>query len=75
MYQLGIESLIHKKVTTLSSGQFKRIQFIDMILSKQNIWLIDEPFNFIDHDAKSFILGKISEHINSYGIIIFTLNE
>jgi ABC-type transport system involved in cytochrome c biogenesis ATPase subunit len=75
IYQLGIESVINKPITTLSSGQKKRLIFIEMLLAKRQIWLLDEPYNFIDNEAKTFIVNKMSEPANSNGIIIYTLND
>lgn len=75
IYQLGIESVMYKPITTLSSGQKKRLVFIDILLSKKQTWLLDEPYHFIDHEAKTFMVNKMGEHINSNGIIIYTLND
>ena len=75
IYQLGIEAVMNKPITTLSSGQRKRLIFVEMLLAKRQIWLLDEPYNFIDNEASTFIVNKMSEHVNSNGTIIYTLND
>lgn len=74
-YQLGIEQNLNKKIELLSSGQKKKLIFIDLIVKKKNIWILDEPENFIDQFTIEWTKKKLVEHLNSNGIIIISKNK
>lgn len=74
-YQLGIEQQINKKNELLSSGQKKKLILIKLIIKKKNVWLLDEPENFIDQLTIEWTKKKMIEHLNTNGIIIITKNK
>ena len=74
-YKFGIEDKILIDSSLLSSGQKKKRLLIYLLLSKSNIWFLDEPETFLDLSSLSILNTKCLEHINSNGLCIVTSNK
>ena len=74
-YKFGIEDKIITDSRLLSSGQKKKRLLIYLLLSKSNIWFLDEPETFLDLSSLSILNTKCLEHINSNGLCIITSNK
>lgn len=74
-YKFGIEEKVFIKTNLLSSGQKKKRLLIYLLLSKSNIWFLDEPETFLDSYSLSILNTKCIEHINSSGLLIITSNK
>lgn len=73
---LSIKNLLSKKFSALSDGEKKRISVARAILSKPNILLLDEPFNFLD----TFFSEQLIEYLNIFSstksnVVIITSNK
>lgn len=75
IYSNGMEEILKKKINKLSSGQKKYVLFMKMIFSESNIWVLDEPNNFLDDLKITFFNQKSSDHINNNGILLYTFNN
>jgi heme exporter protein A len=64
---LGLESLIHRRIATLSAGQKQRLALVPVMLSGASLWLLDEPFNALDVNStlkvKSLLKGYLQEGV------------
>lgn len=59
----------------LSVGQKRRVILAMLFISKQKLWLLDEPFTSIDVDGVSLIEEVITKHLSNGGICIFTTHQ
>lgn len=63
---------LEKKVSTLSGGEAVRLQLCYLFLGKFNIFLLDEPTNFLDIHA----LEALEHFMLAYeGTIIFVTHD
>ncbi|HJL79613.1 MAG: heme ABC exporter ATP-binding protein CcmA [Gammaproteobacteria bacterium] len=71
----NLDSVMHKPVEILSSGQAKKVALISLILSRRSIWIMDEPFANLDDASKGFLSLKMDLHLKAGGMIIRTSNQ
>jgi ABC-type multidrug transport system ATPase subunit len=57
--ELGIEPLLGRRVSALSSGQRQRVSLAAALLGDPALLVLDEPTNALDADARAFIIGKL----------------
>ena len=62
-------------VSKLSSGWKKRLHYSRLMFENRAIWLLDEPFTFLDISGRDKIVNLINSKIMSGGIVILTSNE
>ena len=67
---LNIESKIHLLCRYLSQGQKQKLALTRLFCAKKRIWLLDEPFSFLDEETCNFLLKKIKNHCENDGITI-----
>jgi heme exporter protein A len=56
----------------LSAGQKKRAQLACLVLSKRQIWLMDEPFANLDLAGIALVESELKQHLLSGGIALAT---
>jgi heme exporter protein A len=74
-FALGILSLLpllDSPVNTLSAGQIRRVALSRLWLSKQKLWLLDEPFASLDAEGIDILEHRIAQHTASGGAVILT---
>jgi len=68
--------LIIKPVNTLSSGELQLLMIFICFLSEKELWLLDEPFQFLDCDRKEQLAKYLSTHISrEVTLILITHND
>lgn len=60
-FQAGI--FIDKQVRVLSSGELQLMMIINCFLSDKELWLLDEPFQFLDDVQKENVLRYLRLHL------------
>ena len=72
----GAEDFIHKQVNTLSSGELQLLMIFICFLSEKELWLLDEPFQFLDPDRKERLKKFLATHLNpDIALILITHND
>jgi ABC-type transport system involved in cytochrome c biogenesis ATPase subunit len=57
----------------LSNSQSKKYKLLTQVIyNKNNIWLFDEPYSFLDITSIIFYKKRIFTHINMGGLVILT---
>jgi len=67
---LGVEELLDVPFRYLSTGQRKRAAFVRLLNQDASIWLLDEPLNGLDRDARDRITSLIKLHRSAGGICV-----
>ncbi len=60
------------KIEILSSGQKMLLNFYRIHQSNKKIWLLDEPFRFLDTRSKQKVKSWIIDHIQTEGSVVLT---
>ena len=67
---MGLERAKDVAGAQLSAGQRKRTALGRTQLGKCPLWLLDEPFNALDHDGKDLLAKLIADHRAQGGAIV-----
>lgn len=59
----------------LSAGQQRRVALAKLWLTKQQLWILDEPFTAIDKKGVADLIAHIEQHCQNGGIVIFTSHQ
>lgn len=59
-------------VQSLSAGQKRRLSLARLLITKNSLWILDEPFTSIDKQGIKLIESLMYEHITEGGMIILT---
>jgi heme exporter protein A len=59
-------------IKQLSQGQKQRVSLAQLNLSKQSIWVLDEPFNSLDSMGSIFLGECLSQHLLANNCLIMT---
>jgi ABC-type Mn2+/Zn2+ transport system ATPase subunit len=68
--------IMRKQVNTLSSGELQLIMIVICFLSEKELWLMDEPFQFLDERTKGQLAEYMSKHLKQETtLILITHND
>ncbi len=70
----SINNFLNKDVSTLSDGQKKRLSLSRLFLNNKPVWLLDEPYVFLDEKNTIDLSNKILKFNKEGGIAIITSN-
>ena len=73
--KLSLNSKIYSQCRYLSQGQKQKLALTRLFCSNKKIWLLDEPFSFLDEESSLFLLNKIENHRQNNGIIIIVSHQ
>jgi len=59
-------------VQALSAGQKRRLSLARLLITKNIVWILDEPFTSLDKQGIALIETLMSEHCASGGMIVLT---
>ncbi len=59
----------------LSQGQKRRVALARLLVSKANLWILDEPFVALDVDAVELLQSIIAKHVENGGMVILTTHQ
>ena len=60
------------QVQALSAGQKRRLSLARLLITKNSVWILDEPFTSLDKQGIALIETLMSEHCASGGMIVLT---
>ena len=73
--KLGIENLVDRNITELSSGELQKVELASILSLKPKIIVLDEPLSRLDPPSKANIVGTLRDLADSgIMIIIFEHN-
>lgn len=67
-----LSELKERDISTLSAGERQRTSLMRLILSDCPVWLLDEPFNFIDSATKQAVFQLMHAHVKKGGSVFFS---
>jgi ABC-type multidrug transport system ATPase subunit len=73
--QLGLNELLHRKVTELSVGQQERVSLGLALSQRANYYLLDEPFSAQDSESTRRILEIVTELKKEKGVLVISHNQ
>lgn len=74
--QLGLGPEAELPTRALSQGQRKRVALARLQLgAQQPLWILDEPFTALDHDAVAALCATLNLHIAGGGAVIYTTHQ
>lgn len=65
-----LEELADMECYKLSAGWLRKVALSRLMLSQAEIWLLDEPFNYLDEKSKNQLASLISVRCNQGGVVI-----
>ncbi len=65
----------YKKISDLSFGQIQKIGIVRVLLSKKQLWLLDEPFSNIDQKSEILFLSDLEKHLSLQGALICATHD
>lgn len=72
---MALANIADVPVRMLSTGQAKRAALARVIASHADIWLLDEPGNGLDTDARARLEAAIANHRDAGGIVVAATHQ
>lgn len=72
---MGLAHLADVPVRMLSTGQLKRAGIARVIAGRAAIWLLDEPANGLDREARGLLEAAIAGHRAGGGIVVAATHQ
>lgn len=74
---LGIDDVIHQKVTELSGGQQQRVSIARVLTKRPRLIFADEPTGNLDHETALDVMSLFKDYIReeSAGMVLVTHEE
>ena len=73
--KIGLSSELNIPCHFLSAGQQRRVALARLLLSRQRVWILDEPFTALDHSGITQIEDCIKRHQSADGMVIMTSHQ
>ncbi len=68
--QLGLYRVADQLARTLSAGQRKRCALARLLLSRAELWLLDEPYSNLDNEGIGLVDRLLQEHSSDGGACV-----
>ena len=65
-----LAALADRPARTLSAGQRRRVALARIVLSKAELWLLDEPLNALDAMAQELLRTALAQHLKRGGMAV-----
>ncbi len=65
--EVGLERVKHNQARNLSAGQRKRCALARLLLSKADLWLLDEPYSNLDTEGVELVDRLLVRHLEEGG--------
>ena len=70
--KFGLEKYVDTKCGELSKGWQKRVVLSRLVFCQADLWVLDEPYNNLDHEVSKLLDTLIAEKISVGGIVILS---
>ncbi len=68
----NLQEFQHKRVHELSAGQCQKLSLSKLMLVSKKIWLLDEPFSYLDAAGEEGLMQLFRRHLSAQGMIVLT---
>ena len=68
----GLQNLYDQPLSLLSQGEKQRLSLIRLAMTDAPVWLLDEPFTFLDEQVRQELLNILIIHKNQGGLVLFS---
>ncbi len=68
----NLEEVLDLEIVYLSKGMKKRLVLARLLLQRRRIWLLDEPFTYLDSNSCIILANLMTSHVGQGGIIIYS---
>ena len=72
---LKLDVYLDQKVSSLSFGEVKKLEFLRLIIEDKKIWILDEPLSNLDNESIDIIAQTFQDHRANEGSIIFSSHQ
>ena len=72
---LKLDIYLNQKVSSLSFGETKKLEFLRLIIENKKIWILDEPLSNLDEETIDIIGQTFQDHRSKEGSIIFSSHQ
>ena len=72
---MGLRFIDDLPVKVLSQGQKRRVALARLLLCRQPLWILDEPFVALDVKAVRVLEEAIDRHLEQGGIVVLTTHQ
>ncbi|HFL8824343.1 MAG TPA: heme ABC exporter ATP-binding protein CcmA [Candidatus Azoamicus sp. OHIO1] len=69
---MGIDNKMDSRCLELSVGQCQRVLLSRLLIQKSRIWILDEPYSYLDSDGMNLLNKIILSFLKSGGIVIIS---
>jgi len=73
--RVGLAGFGLRLAATLSAGQTRRLGLASLLVSRREIWLLDEPYASLDDEGGALVDELIEDHLNSGGTIALSTHQ
>ncbi len=63
------------RVHYLSEGWKKRLAYARLLVAPKNVWILDEPFAYLDEEGRELVLSLIATRCDQKGAVIISNNQ
>ena len=72
---LKLDIYLNQKVSSLSFGENKKLEFLRLIIEDKKIWILDEPLSNLDDESIDLLSQTFQDHRTKEGSIIFSSHQ
>jgi heme exporter protein A len=65
--EVGLGRVAEQLARTLSAGQRKRCALARLLLTRNELWLLDEPYSNLDQEGVELVDGMLGRHLDAGG--------
>jgi len=68
----GFEDIV---CANLSAGQKRRVALAQLLLTRAQLWILDEPYTSLDVDAVKMLEDIFAQHVKNGGMMVITSHQ
>ena len=72
---LKLDIYLSHKVSSLSFGETKKLEFLRLIIEDKKVWILDEPLSNLDDESIDILGQTFQDHRSKEGSIIFSSHQ
>lgn len=73
--RVGLDGRADVPLRRLSAGQVRRVSLARLLLRRNPLWVLDEPFSALDRPGKALLEELIIAHCGAGGMVLLTTHQ